>query len=99
MIGYNLYFEWEKDDDYPGFLRTRLRAPYTTGPVLRLGGVPQHVQAIQVRRDEMGCQCAVNQSYAEEIDMLQTLADGAVVTNEIPGHEGDWVIYAQPHGD
>lgn len=84
----------EFDDISDGYGAAPGAALLTTLYIL---GVPHHLTAIRVTGD--GEQTAVDPALREELEKVYALYDYALVTTEIPGFDGEYVIYATPHGD
>lgn len=61
------------------------------------GGYTQHVEAIRTTSDQDGLR-AFSDDHEEIFDLLTELCgEGGFTTCEIPGHEGQWVIYNTPY--
>lgn len=61
-------------------------------------GVPFHVTAIRVYEDEDGFQRAVDPAWEPELENIFALnGDVSMMTVEIEGHDGEYVLAIYPH--
>jgi hypothetical protein len=90
----SLPLKWESDPEFPG--RKVLAGP----DCISIGGAPMHAHAFAVKRDEFGCQVACNPDFQEEVDQIQTMAEGSVCTTQLFGiTRGEWIVVLFPHQD
>lgn len=84
---------WEPDADFPGIAHLRRE-----GASFRINGYGLHVAAFRVEDDAQGLQVSWQGCFEDEVDALQTFAQGRLATTKLPGLEGDWILSATPFG-
>jgi hypothetical protein len=66
---------------------------------LEINGLPCHVQALRVEVNKTGEQDAYDETFHSEVWDMQTNAEGQIVSGNLPGLEGEWIIYIHPFGE
>jgi hypothetical protein len=61
-------------------------------------GVDHHIMFYRVRVNGDGCQVGSNDPHGR-LEDLANMNDDYLVTVQVPGHEGDWVVCVFPYGD
>jgi len=91
----NIDYDWRPEEpDFPG------RAwPDGLHVPLSINGLPMHLFAIQVKRDEDGIFQATDPSFADDLEAICAMQGASPAAVELPGCDGLWVIAAHPHSD